>query len=155
MRTIEERKREGKAFRKTISRKDFGKWEVQTNRPVVEQLILEQERTRREELIPIRRERMAVSPFSFFRGSAVIQAYDISTMPWTNYRVQACGDAHICNFGIFASPERRMIFDINDFDETLPAPFDVDIKRLLASIEICGRQRGKIPSADGVLYPER
>ena len=142
MRTVKERKKEAKAYRKTTSRKDLGLWNVQTRRSVVEELICDQERTRKKELIPIRRERMAVSPFSFFRGAAIIQAYDLSTVPGTPFRVQACGDAHISNFGIFASPERRMIFDINDFDETLPAPFEVDVKRLLTSVEILGRQRG-------------
>ncbi len=142
MKSIEERIEQAKAFRKTTSRSDLGIWKVQTKRPIVEQLTLMQERTRHEKLIPVRRERMSASPFSFFRGSAVIQAHDLSTTPGTCFRVQACGDAHISNFGIFASPERRLVFDINDFDETLPAPFEADIKRLAASIEICGRQKG-------------
>ena len=141
MKTIKERKEEAKAYRKNTSRKALGMWKVQSGRPLVEQLVLMQEKTRLKELIPIRRERMSVSPFSFFRGSAVIQAHDLGTSPGTCFRVQTCGDAHISNFGIFASPERRLVFDINDFDETLPAPFEVDIKRLLASIEICGRER--------------
>ena len=142
MKSIEERIEQAKAFRKTTSRSDLGIWKVQTKRPIVEQLTLMQERTRHEKLIPVRRERMSASPFSFFRGSAVLQAHDLSTTPGTCFRVQACGDAHISNFGIFASPERRLVFDINDFDETLPAPFEADIKRLAASIEICGRQKG-------------
>ena len=142
MKSIEERKEAAKAYRKTTSRKELGAWKVQTNRPIVEELTLRQEETRHEQLIPVRRERMAASPFSFFRGSAVIQAHDLSSTPGTCFRVQACGDAHISNFGIFASPERRLVFDINDFDETLPAPFEVDVKRLFASIEICGREYG-------------
>ena len=85
---------------------------------------------------------MLVSPFTFFRGAAIIQAHDLSLTPGTDFRVQVCGDAHISNFGIFASPERRLVFDINDFDETLSAPFEVDIKRFVASLEICGRDRG-------------
>ena len=141
MKTIEERKQEAKAFRKTTSRRDLGLWTVETNRPIVKELITDQEKTRIWELIPIRRQRMAASPFAFFRGAAVIQAHDLSMMPGTSFRVQACGDAHMGNFGIFSSPERRLIFDMNDFDETLPAPFEVDIKRLAASIEICGRDR--------------
>ena len=141
LKSIKERREEAKAYRKTTTRSALGRWEVQSKRPVVEQLLLEQEKTRVKELIPVRRERMSVSPFTFFRGSAVIQAHDLSMSPGTRFRVQACGDAHISNFGIFASPERRMVFDINDFDETLPAPFEVDVKRLLASVEICGRQR--------------
>ena len=142
MKSIEERKTAAKAYRKTTSRSDLGKWKIETKRPVVEELLLMQEKTRLRELIPIRRERMSASPFSFFRGSAILQAHDLAASPGTCFRVQACGDAHISNFGIFASPERRLVFDINDFDETLPAPFEVDIKRLTASIEICGRQRG-------------
>ena len=141
MYSINERKEAAKAYRKTTTRSALGKWEVQSKRPIVEQLLLQQEKTRHKGLIPIRRERMSVSPFTFFRGSAVIQAHDLGSMPGTCFQVQACGDAHISNFGIFASPERRLVFDINDFDETLPAPFEVDIKRLLASLEICGRQR--------------
>ncbi len=142
MKNIAEIKQAAKAYRKITSRKELGVWDVQTNRPIVERIILDQEKTRQQNLIPIRRERMSASPFAFFRGSAAIQAYDLSSMPGTPFTVQACGDAHISNFGIFASPERRMVFDINDFDETLRAPFDVDIKRLAASMEICGRHRG-------------
>lgn len=142
MKTIEERKQEAKEYRKKTPRKDLGQWTVIKERPVVRQLILEQEQGRQKELIPVRRERMSASPFSFFRGSAAIQAYDLAASPGTPFRVQACGDAHISNFGLFGSPERRLIFDINDFDETLPAPFEVDVKRLFASIEICGRQKG-------------
>ena len=141
MESIKERLEEAKAFRKKTSRTDLGMWKVETGRKVVEELTLMQEKTRHEKLIPVRRERMSASPFAFFRGSAVIQAHDLSTTPGTPFRVQACGDAHICNFGIFASPERRLVFDINDFDETLPAPFEVDVKRFFASIEILGRQR--------------
>ena len=142
MKSIEDSKEAAKAYRKTTSRSDLGLWKTETKRSVVEELLLMQEKTRLRELIPIRRERMAASPFSFFRGSAILQAHDLAASPGTCFRVQACGDAHISNFGIFASPERRLVFDINDFDETLPAPFEVDIKRLAASIEICGRQRG-------------
>ena len=130
METIKERITKAKSFRKTTSRKELGQWDVQTGRSEIEELICGQEKTRQQELIPIRRERMSASPFSFFRGSAVIQAHDISSTPGTPFRVQACGDAHISNFGIFASPERRMIFDINDFDETHSAPFEIDVKRL-------------------------
>ena len=152
MESIKKRKEAAKAYRKVVPRKDLGIWKVQAERPEIEQLLLMQEKTRLRELIPIRRERMSVSPFSFFRGAAAIQAHDLSITPGTCFRVQACGDAHISNFGIFASPERRLIFEINDFDETLPAPFEVDVKRLFASIEICGRQRNfsKEQCADAV-----
>ena len=144
--TTEERKQEAKKYRKTTSRKALGQWTVKTGRPEVEQLIRKQEQNRQKDLIPIRHERMSASPFSFFRGAAVIQANDLAASPGTPFRVQACGDAHISNFGIFASPERRLVFGINDFDETLPAPFEVDVKRLFASLEICGRQKG-LPKA--------
>ena len=90
-------------------------------------------------LLPIRHQRMAESPFSFYRGAAVIMADDLAHTPTTGVRVQACGDAHLANFGIFASPERRLVFDINDFDETLPAPWEWDVKRFATSVEICGR----------------
>ena len=140
--SIQERKKEAKEYRKVTSRKDLGVWKVQTGRAVVEELIRMQESTRVKELIPVRHERMAATPFTFFRGAAILQAHDIASTPGTTFRVQACGDAHISNFGIFASPERRVVFDINDFDETLPAPFEVDMKRLAASVEICGRYRG-------------
>ncbi len=85
---------------------------------------------------------MLTSPFAFYRGAAVIMASDLATMPNTGLRVQLCGDAHLSNFGGFASPERDIVFDINDFDETLPGPWEWDVKRLAASIEIAGRERG-------------
>ena len=139
--TIDELKQNGKEYRKTVARTDLGQWEVQTDREIVEELITSQEKTRVQELIPIRRRRMAASPFTFFRGAAILQAHDLASTPKTPFTVQACGDAHISNFGIFASAERRLVFDINDFDETLPAPFEVDVKRLAASLEILGRDR--------------
>ncbi len=141
METVKERKQRGKAFRKTVSRSDLGCWEVRNDRHEVKELILAQEKTRVRELLPIRHERMAASPFAFFRGAAILQAHDLSVLPDTSFKVQACGDAHISNFGLYASPERRIVFDINDFDETLPAPFEADIKRLVASIVICGREK--------------
>ncbi len=142
MKKTSESIKNGKDRRKIFSRKDLGTWEVQTGRALVEELISRQDASRVKQLIPVRHQRMAVSPFTFFRGSAIIQAGDIASSGGTDIRVQACGDAHISNFGLYASTERRVVFDINDFDETLNAPFDVDIKRLVASIEICGRERG-------------
>ena len=94
----------------------------------------EQGATREPELLPIRYGRMAESPFAFFRGAAAVMAMDLATTPVTGLRVQACGDAHVTNFGQFATPERNMIFDINDFDETLPGPWEWDVKRLCASL---------------------
>jgi uncharacterized protein (DUF2252 family) len=97
--------------------------------------------TRVSELLPIRHGRMAQSPFAFFRGAAAVMAIDLSTSPQTGFRVQACGDAHVSNFGKFATPERNLVFDINDFDETLPGPWEWDVKRLSASLHVVARQR--------------
>ena len=98
------------------------------------------------QLVPIRYGRMMQSPFTFYRGSAVIMAADLASTPASGIRVQACGDAHLSNFGGFATPERRIVFDINDFDETLPAPWEWDLKRLAASVVVAGRQIGLLES---------
>ncbi|MDD2414199.1 MAG: DUF2252 domain-containing protein, partial [Eubacteriaceae bacterium] len=134
--------KKGKALRKQVSRRAQGEWTVQKQREDGVNLLKQQENTRVKELLSIRHERMQASAFAFYRGSAVIMAADLAKTPSTGIKVQACGDAHIANFGIFSSPERRLVLDINDFDETLPAPWEWDIKRLVASVEICGRQRG-------------
>jgi uncharacterized protein (DUF2252 family) len=105
------------------------------------QILQEQDAPRIPELVPIRHERMLASPFAFFRGAAAIMAEDLAPTPTSGLRVQACGDAHLLNFGIFATPERTLVFDVNDFDETLPAPFEWDIKRLAASLVVAGRER--------------
>lgn len=132
----------GKELRKKVPRSSHAAWDVKPDRSEIVDMISEQEKTRIPELIPVRHQRMTTSPFTFYRASAVIMARDLSQTSTTDIRVQACGDAHIGNFGMFASPERRLVFDINDFDETLPAPWEWDIKRLVASVEICGRDRG-------------
>ena len=105
-------------------------------------LLAGQDATRVPDLVPIRYARMAVSPFTYFRGAALPMAADLDGTPVTGFPVQACGDAHLMNFGLFASPERRMVFDINDFDETTPGPWEWDVKRLAASVEIAGRDNG-------------
>jgi hypothetical protein len=105
-------------------------------------LLLEQEKSRVPELVPVRHGRMLVSPFTFFRGAALPMAADLATTPASGLRVQLCGDAHLSNFGAFASPERRLVFDVNDFDETLPGPFEWDVKRLAASLAVAGRDNG-------------
>ena len=105
-------------------------------------LLLEQARTRVPELVPVRHGRMLVSPFTFYRGAALPMAADLCTTPTSGLRVQLCGDAHLSNFGAFASPERRLVFDVNDFDETLPGPFEWDVKRLAASLAVAGRDNG-------------
>ena len=135
-------KKTGKAAREIVSREDQGIWKAAPGRPDPTELLKSQGATRLQELLPLRYERMATSPFSFYRGAALIMASDLSTMPNTGMNVQLCGDAHMANFGAFASPSRRLVFDINDFDETLPGPWEWDIKRLVTSVEICGRDRG-------------
>jgi hypothetical protein len=105
-------------------------------------LLLSQAKTRVPELVPIRHGRMQVSPFSFYRGAALVMAADLATTPTPGLRAQVCGDAHLSNFGAYASPERRLVFDLNDFDETLPGPFEWDVKRLAASLVVAGRDNG-------------
>ena len=105
-------------------------------------LLLEQARSRVPELVPVRHGRMLVSPFTFYRGAALPMAADLAGTPASGLRVQLCGDAHLSNFGAFASPERRLVFDVNDFDETLPGPFEWDVKRLVASMAVAGRDNG-------------
>src|SRR5580693_3554013 len=105
-------------------------------------LLLEQAKTRVPELVPVRHGRMLVSPFTFYRGAALPMAADLAATPASGLRVQLCGDAHLSNFGAFASPERSLVFDVNDFDETLPGPFEWDVKRLAASLAVAGRDSG-------------
>ena len=105
-------------------------------------LLLEQAKSRVPELVPVRHGRMLVSPFTFFRGAALPMAADLAATPASGFRVQLCGDAHLSNFGVFGSPERRLVFDVNDFDETLPGPFEWDVKRLVASLVVAGRDNG-------------
>ena len=140
--TVEERKAVGKAARSRIAREAHGVWNPAPNRPDPVALLEAQAVTRIPELIPIRYGRMLVSPFAFYRGTAVIMASDLASMPHTGLYVQLCGDAHLSNFGGFATPEREFILDLNDFDETLPGPWEWDVKRLAASMEIAGRERG-------------
>jgi uncharacterized protein (DUF2252 family) len=106
------------------------------------EILGEQDARRIAELVPIRHERMRASPFAFFRGAAAVMAEDLADTPASGLRVQGCGDAHLLNFGIYATPERQLVFDINDFDETLPAPFEWDVKRLAASVVVAGREQG-------------
>ena len=138
----EERVARGKAARDEVPRSLHGSWEPATDRPDPVALLEEQSVTRVPELVPIRYGRMNASPFTFYRGAALIMATDLAGTPTSAIDVQLCGDAHLSNFGAFASPERRMLFDINDFDETLPGPWEWDVKRLAASMEICGRDLG-------------
>jgi uncharacterized protein (DUF2252 family) len=140
--TRAERYATGKALRSKAPRSSHAAWSAASDRPDPISLLEESNRSRLARLVPIRYGRMALSPFAFLRGSAGIMASDLSTSPVTGIRVQACGDAHVSNFGIFATPERKQVFDVNDFDETLPGPWEWDVKRLAASIIVAGRQNG-------------
>lgn len=139
--TLEERKAAGRALRKRTPRVSHGVWAPSKDRLDPIELLGAQNRIRVAALVPIRWRRMMASPFTFMRGSAIVMATDLSTTPNTGIRVQACGDCHMLNFGMYATPERNLVFDINDFDETLPAPWEWDVKRLAASIEHAGRDR--------------
>ena len=144
--TPEERVALGKAARNEVPRTSHGRWEPAANRPDPVALLEEQAASRVPELVPIRYGRMLVSPFTFYRGAALIMAADLAATPRSGLHAQICGDAHLSNFGVFASPERQAMFDINDFDETLPGPWEWDVKRLAASFEIAGRDRGFTPA---------
>ena len=143
--SIKERMSRGKALRKKVPRSSHAEWTAPANRPDPIEVLRHSDRGRLPELLPIRYGRMRQSPFAFFRGSAALMALDLSKTPATGTRVQACGDCHASNFGGFASPERRLLFDINDFDETLPAPWEWDVKRLAASIVLASRELGLNP----------
>jgi uncharacterized protein (DUF2252 family) len=138
----EERAAIGRAARARVSRRSQAEWAPPGDRESPLAILERQDATRLPELIPIKYGRMLESPFAFYRGSAAVMAADLGSMPSTGLRVQLCGDAHLANFGAFASPDRALVFDLNDFDETVPGPFEWDVKRLAASIEIAGRHRG-------------
>jgi uncharacterized protein (DUF2252 family) len=140
--TLAERAANGRAARADVPRSVHAAWQPSPDRPDPVDLLEEQAETRVPELVPIRYGRMLVSPFTFYRGAAYLMASDLSRTPRTGQVVQLCGDAHLSNFGVFAAPDRRLIFSINDFDETLPGPFEWDVKRLITSFEVAGRDRG-------------
>ena len=140
--SVAERAARGKAARAEVPRASHGDWEPPPHRPDPVELLEEQAQTRVPELVPIRYGRMLVSPFTFYRGAAYLMASDLAAGPRTGLHTQLCGDAHLSNFGGFAAPDRRMVFSINDFDETLPGPFEWDVKRLVASFAVAGRDRG-------------
>ena len=143
----------GKSLRDQCSRESHAAWRPHKNRPNPLDLIRESNQGRLPQLIPIRHGRMLQSPFAFFRGSALNMAVDLAKTPVSGLRVQACGDCRLSNFGAFATPERRVIFDINDLDETLPAPWEWDVKRLAASFVLACRHNGYRPedARDAVL----
>jgi uncharacterized protein (DUF2252 family) len=140
--SVEYRRDAGKALRKQVSRRSHAKWSPAADRPDPISLLEEQNRSRLDYLVPLRFERMSASPFTFLRGTAIVMAADLAVTPVSGISVQMCGDAHLNNFGIFATPERNQVFDLNDFDETLPGPWEWDVKRLAASIVIAGRNNG-------------
>src|SRR4029453_18551299 len=137
----EQRAAAGKAARRRVPLEAHGDFRPAKSRDPVA-LLLGQAETRVPELGPIRHDRMLVSPFTFYRGAALVMAADLHTTPTPGLRAQLCGDAHLSNFGAYASPERRLVFDLNDFDETLPGPFEWDVKRLAASLVVAGRDNG-------------
>ena len=140
--SAEEHAARGKAERAEVPRAAHATWEALPHRPDPIALLEEQAKTRVPELVPIRYGRMLVSPFTFYRGTAYVMASDLAATARSGLRVQLCGDAHLSNFGGFGSPERRMVFDINDFDETLPGPWEWDVKRLACSLLIAARNNG-------------
>ena len=150
--TVHERVARGRAARAQVPRSAHAEFDAGPDRPDPVALLERQAETRVPELVPIRYGRMLTSPFAFYRGAALIMATDLATTPTTGLRAQLCGDAHLSNFGVFGTPERRMDFDVNDFDETLPGPFEWDVKRLGASLEVAGRDRGFTDAArEGVV----
>jgi uncharacterized protein (DUF2252 family) len=132
----------GRAQRQVVARSDHAQWSAPAERPDPVAILEEQAKTRVPDLVPIRYGRMLVSPFAYFRGAAAPMAWDLAHSPTTGIRVQCCGDAHLLNFGMFAAPDRKLVFDVNDFDETLPGPFEWDVKRLAASFAVAAHDNG-------------
>jgi uncharacterized protein (DUF2252 family) len=140
--SVADRKARGLEARDRAHPSSHAKWRPAADRPDPVGLLEEQNTTREQDLVPVRHGRMMVSPFTFYRGAAKIMAADLKDTPVAGLGVQLCGDAHLSNFGLFASPERVLLFDLNDFDETLPGPFEYDVKRMAASFMIAGRNNG-------------
>ena len=132
----------GRQARAQAPRARHGEWAPASDRPDPVELLEEQAVSRVQELVPLRYGRMLVSPFTFYRGAAYLMASDLARSPSSGLEVQLCGDAHLSNFGTYAAPDRRLVFSLNDFDETLPGPFEWDVKRLVASFAVAGRDRG-------------
>ena len=140
--SVDDRRARGLEARDRAPLSSHTGWAPASDRPDPVGLLEEQNLTREPDLVPVRHGRMLVSPFTFYRGAAKIMAADLAATPTAGLQVQLCGDAHLSNFGVFASPERRLLFDLNDFDETLPGPFEYDVKRMAASFTIAGRNNG-------------
>jgi hypothetical protein len=139
---LDERRAEGAEWRRQVPLSAQAEWKAPADRADPVGILIGQGRTLIAELLPIRYARMKTDPFAFLRGAAAIMAADLASGPTTGLRVQACGDCHLANFGAYASPEGTPVFDVNDFDETLPAPFEWDVKRLAASLAVAGRVAG-------------
>src|SRR5580693_10272459 len=138
--TIDERRAAGKAARKRARRRGLGQWEEGDRGHDALATILDQNKIRVPELVPIRHYRMAISPWNYYRGAAAVMAGDLASQPDSGLTVQLCGDAHVLNFGLWATPERNLSFDLRDFDETLPGPFEWDVKRFAASLVVAARE---------------
>ena len=137
----EERVAAGRDHRSVVPLEALAAVDTSEGRPDPVALLLAQDETRLPNLVPIRHGRMRVTPFTFYRGAAAVMASDLSRAASTDLRAQLCGDAHLSNFGLFKGPDRRLVFDLNDFDETSPGPFEWDVKRLAASVIVAGRKR--------------
>src|SRR5271165_882069 len=144
---IDERRAKGAEWRRQMPLSALAEWKLPANRADPVEVLIEQGKTRIQELLPVRYARMKRDPFAFLRGAAAIMAADLASGPSTGLRVQICGDCHLGNFGAYATPEGTPVFDVNDFDETLPAPFEWDVKRLAASLAVAGRV-AKMPDRD-------
>jgi uncharacterized protein (DUF2252 family) len=142
IKTVDERRAVGREARKAAPRASHGSWTPALDRPDPLALLRAQDDDRMADLVPIRWGRMSASPFAFYRGSAALMAADLAPLPRTDLTVQLCGDAHLSNFGLYGSPERELLFDVNDFDETLPGPFEWDLKRLAVSFVLASRRNG-------------
>ncbi|MBV8159298.1 MAG: DUF2252 family protein, partial [Acidimicrobiia bacterium] len=139
----------GRALRQVTPRKAQGMWSEAPDRPDPIDLLGASNAARLPDLVPVRNGRMLQSPFTFYRGAPLVMASDLAHTPTTAVKLQLCGDAHLLNFGTFATPERNLVFDVNDFDETLPGPWEWDVKRLTASLVVAGRTEG-VTDADAI-----
>ena len=154
--TSGERRASGKAARKRARRGTLGDWEEDERGHDALKTLLAQNQIRVPELVPIRHQRMAVSPWNYYRGAAAVMAGDLASQPDSGLVVQLCGDAHVLNFGLWATPERNLSFDLRDFDETLPGPFEWDVKRFAASLVVAAREnRIKPAKADAAVTAGR
>ena len=147
--SVDDRRARGEQAAKQAPVSSHGEWDPAADRPDPVELLVAQDATREADLVPVRHGRMMVSPFTFYRGAAKVMAADLAGTPTAGLNVQLCGDAHLSNFGGFASPERQLLFGLNDFDETLPGPFEYDLKRMAASFTIAARNNGFSPADAG------